>query len=42
MTGKSPGHSVAGMQSIHYDMINAAKPEKAGQYKDLFSPSGKI
>ena len=39
---KAPRHSVAGMQSIHYDMINAAKPEKGGQVRDLYSPTGKI
>jgi hypothetical protein len=39
---KAPRHSVAGMQSIHYDMINAAKPEKGGHVRDMYSPEGKI
>jgi hypothetical protein len=37
-----PRHSVSGMQSIQYDIVNAAKPTIGGQTQDMYKTNGKI
>lgn len=39
---QGPRHSVAGMQSINYDIVNAGKPTIGGQTSEMYKPGGKI